>query len=135
MSISLVSNAKLNLALSINYKRSDGYHDISSIMQEIDLSNLDLGDPAKLLKSMMSGNIKDNKGLNYAIKNSDIVLPIFIFTPEQIGKQNDFRSNNAIQFMIESLKDVDTRSKGMGSKVHLFQGENNKVIKTVPIET
>ena len=37
MSISLVSNAKLNLALSINYKRSDGYHDISSIMQEIDL--------------------------------------------------------------------------------------------------
>ena len=37
MSISLVSNAKINLALSINYKRSDGYHDISSIMQEIDL--------------------------------------------------------------------------------------------------
>ena len=37
MSISLVSNAKLNLALSINYKRSDGYHDISSIIQEIDL--------------------------------------------------------------------------------------------------
>jgi len=37
MSISLVSNAKLNLALSINYKTSDGYHDISSIMQEIDL--------------------------------------------------------------------------------------------------
>ena len=37
MSISLVSNAKLNLALSINYKRSDDYHDISSIMQEIDL--------------------------------------------------------------------------------------------------
>ena len=37
MSISLVSNAKINLALSINYKKSDGYHDISSIMQEIDL--------------------------------------------------------------------------------------------------
>ena len=31
------SYAKINLALSINYKRSDGYHDISSIMQEIDL--------------------------------------------------------------------------------------------------
>ena len=37
MSVKLQSNAKINLALSINYKRSDGYHDISSIMQEIDL--------------------------------------------------------------------------------------------------
>ena len=35
-----------------------------NIMQEIDLNNLDLGDPAKLLQSMMSGNIKDHKGLN-----------------------------------------------------------------------
>ena len=37
MSISLVSNAKLNLALSINFQRPDGYHDISTLMQEIDL--------------------------------------------------------------------------------------------------
>ena len=36
MSIKLNSYAKLNLALSINYKRIDGYHDISSIIQEID---------------------------------------------------------------------------------------------------
>ena len=37
MSIKLNSNAKINLALSINYKRSDELHDISTIMQEIDL--------------------------------------------------------------------------------------------------
>ena len=37
MSINLRSHAKINLALSINYQRSDGYHDISSIMQEINL--------------------------------------------------------------------------------------------------
>ena len=37
MSIKLRSNAKINLALSINYKRSDEFHDISTIMQEIDL--------------------------------------------------------------------------------------------------
>ena len=73
--------------------------------------------------------IKDNKGLNFAIKNCDTVLPIFIFTPEQIGKQNDFKSNNAIQFMIESLKDVDSRLKEKGSKLHIFQGENKKVVK------
>jgi len=40
MSIKLISNAKINLALSINYKRADGYHDISSIMQEIDLHDI-----------------------------------------------------------------------------------------------
>jgi len=37
MSIKLYSNAKINLALSINYKRSDDMHDISTVMQEIDL--------------------------------------------------------------------------------------------------
>ena len=37
MSVNLRSYAKINLALSINHKREDGYHDISSIIQEIDL--------------------------------------------------------------------------------------------------
>ena len=40
MIIKLFSNAKINLALSINHKRADGYHDISSIMQEIDLCDI-----------------------------------------------------------------------------------------------
>ena len=40
MTIKLSSNAKINLALSINHKRADGYHDISSIMQEIDLCDI-----------------------------------------------------------------------------------------------
>jgi deoxyribodipyrimidine photo-lyase len=73
--------------------------------------------------------IKDNKGLNFAILTYDNITPIFIFTPEQIGKQNDYRSNNAIQFMIESLKDLDTRLKEVGSKLHIFKGENISVIK------
>jgi 4-diphosphocytidyl-2-C-methyl-D-erythritol kinase len=33
------SNAKINLALYINHKRSDGYHDISTLMQEINFSD------------------------------------------------------------------------------------------------
>ena len=47
--------------------------------------------------------ITDNTGLIECIKNSDTVYPIFIFTPEQI-KNNDFKSDNAVQFMITSLK-------------------------------
>ena len=37
MSIKLRSNAKINLALSINYKKPDEFHDISTIIQEINL--------------------------------------------------------------------------------------------------
>ena len=47
--------------------------------------------------------LTDNIGLLKACKNSDNVYPIFIFTPEQI-KKNDYKSSNAVQFMIESLK-------------------------------
>ena len=37
MPIKLKSPSKINIGLKINYKRDDGYHDISSLMQEIDL--------------------------------------------------------------------------------------------------
>ena len=37
MSIKLKSNAKINLGLKINHKRDDGYHNITTLMQEIDL--------------------------------------------------------------------------------------------------
>jgi deoxyribodipyrimidine photo-lyase len=73
--------------------------------------------------------IVDNLGLNYAMENYKNIIPIFIFTPEQIGEQNEFRSDNAIQFMIESLKDLDSKLKRKSSKLHIFQGENITVLK------
>ena len=69
----------------------------------------------------------DNKGINYCINNLENVIPIFIFTPEQVTDNNKFKSNNAIQFMIESLKDLDIELKKYNSKLHLFYGENNKI--------
>ena len=51
--------------------------------------------------------IRDNNALKYAINKFDNIVPIFIFTPEQITSQNKFRSDNAIQFMIESLKELN----------------------------
>ena len=49
-----------------------------------------------------SFRLKDNIGLINCLKESEEVIPIFIFTPEQI-KKNRYKSNNAVQFMIESL--------------------------------
>jgi len=36
------------------------------------------------------------------------VVPAFIFTPEQVDKKNNkFFSSNCVQFMVESLKDLN----------------------------
>ena len=38
------------------------------------------------------------------VKNND-VIPLFIFTPEQISN-NMYKADNAVQFMIESIEEV-----------------------------
>ena len=51
--------------------------------------------------------INDNIGLNYCMSMKDaIIYPIFIFTPEQIDK-NKYKSDNCVQFMIESLIELN----------------------------
>ena len=47
--------------------------------------------------------LNDNLGLIECYKKSNKVIPIFIFTPEQIEK-NSFFSSNSFQFMLESLE-------------------------------
>ena len=49
--------------------------------------------------------LKDNTALNHCIENSDIIYPIFIFTPEQIT-HNSYKSDNAVMFMVESLMEL-----------------------------
>jgi len=46
--------------------------------------------------------IIDNKGLNSLLENNDTIYPVFIFTPEQVTS-NKYKSSNAIQFMVQSL--------------------------------
>jgi deoxyribodipyrimidine photo-lyase len=55
----------------------------------------------------------DNLGLiAAAAKAKDAkasLVPLFILTPEQFTKQNPYRSENSIQFMLESLEDLDAQ--------------------------
>jgi len=74
--------------------------------------------------------LEDNLGFYYAIQNCKPVIPIFIFTPEQVVK-NDFKSENAIQFMIESLKELDLKLRKQKSKLYVFQGDNIKVLEKI----
>lgn len=74
--------------------------------------------------------LNDNNGLIVALKNSNKVIPIFIFTPEQIIN-NEYKSNNCIKFMIESLKCLDRELHKHKSKLYVFFGKPSNVIKSI----
>ncbi len=73
--------------------------------------------------------LADNIGLNRALEQSNLVIPCFIFDPAQVGQENEFKSVNAIQFMIESLQELDEQLQKKGSKLYLFYGHQAYVIK------
>lgn len=70
--------------------------------------------------------IQDNKGLKLMQDECEKIYTIFIFTPEQVSNANKYKSNNCVQFMIESLKDLDNNS---GGKIYFFYGHNNSIIQ------
>lgn len=71
--------------------------------------------------------LNDNTALIDALKNSNYVIPIFIFTPEQLTN-NPYKSDNCVQFMIESLEDLDKDLHKHDSKLFFFYGKPNKII-------
>jgi len=73
--------------------------------------------------------IQDNIGLNLAMEQCKKVYPIFIFTPEQVTDKNKFKSDNSVQFMIESLDDLRENIKKQGGHLNCYYGENNIIIK------
>jgi deoxyribodipyrimidine photo-lyase len=73
----------------------------------------------------------DNTALIAALKDSKSVIPIFIFTPQQIIN-NKYKSNNAIQFMIESLTELNNELKQTtNSRLFYFFGEPSKILKQI----
>ncbi len=74
----------------------------------------------------------DNTGLIRALNESTEVIPLFILTPNQISN-NKYKSSNAIQFMIESLYDLNHQIKSVNSKKNLWItfGEEILVIKRI----
>jgi len=63
----------------------------------------------------------DNTTLIEACKTFDIVIPIFIFTNKQINPaKNPYRSDNSVQFLCESLVDLDTKLRHYQSQLYIF---------------
>ena len=75
--------------------------------------------------------LNDNIGLIECFKKSDEVIPIFIFTPEQINK-NEYFSSNSFQFMLESLDELDNELKTKyKSQIHYYYGDNIKILNEI----
>ena len=72
--------------------------------------------------------LQDNTALIAALENSEEVIPAFIFDPRQIEK-NSYKSNNAIQFMIESLTDLDQQLGTKGGRLFVFCNTPEKTVE------
>ena len=68
--------------------------------------------------------VEDNTTLLSLQKVCSKVYPIFIFTPEQVTDKNKYKSENAVQFMIECLEDLNDQIK----QLYTFYGENIEVL-------
>ena len=73
--------------------------------------------------------IEDNTALFEAMKDFS-VSPVFIFSPEQI-KDNPYKSNNAVQFMVNSLRELSRAIEESGGQLRFFYGEPLNVITSL----
>jgi deoxyribodipyrimidine photo-lyase len=87
--------------------------------------------------------LDDNTALLNALKSSKTLIPCFIFDPRQIEcSNNEYKSNNALQFMIESLYDLEEQILSLGKSIdnnvfcrlYLFYGEQENVVSELLIK-
>ncbi len=75
--------------------------------------------------------LDDNTGLIKACSESSKVYPIFIVNIKQVSDNNPYKSSNAIQFMYESLKELETLTKNKLTVYHAINGSDIKIIKSI----
>ncbi|HLJ30889.1 MAG TPA: deoxyribodipyrimidine photo-lyase [Candidatus Babeliales bacterium] len=73
----------------------------------------------------------DNTALNAALVQSEHVIACFIFDPAQVGNTNAYKSNNAIQCMLQSLQELHDELHKQKGKLYFFYGKTEDVIKKV----
>ncbi len=73
--------------------------------------------------------LEDNLGLLGALQQSQRVVPVFVFDPRQIDRSlNTHFSENAFQFMSESLEELDKTLKNRGTRLYVGYGEAAAVL-------
>lgn len=74
--------------------------------------------------------IIDNKTINHLIENKIEFVSIFIGTPEQLEK-NEYKSDNSIRFMFESLRELEKEYKKINKKLYYFYGDTTDVLEEI----
>ena len=72
--------------------------------------------------------VHDNVGLREAAAICDQLYTCFIFTPDQVGTANPYRSQTSIQFMIESLDELAAEIRTLGGNLGVFYGHQTQVL-------
>jgi len=75
--------------------------------------------------------ISDNTALSDALNRSDKVYTCFIFDPRQITDKNEYKSQNAVQFMLNSIKTLKKSLQKKGGQLALFNGNSDEVIASI----
>jgi deoxyribodipyrimidine photo-lyase len=66
-----------------------------------------------------------------AAKTGAQILPVFIFTPEQVTEKNPLKSDPSVQFMLQSLKELSTELRQEHTRLILLFGETVKMIASL----
>lgn len=71
----------------------------------------------------------DNYGLRKMAKYCDVIVPVFIFTPQQISVANKYRSLAAIQFMLAALEFLEASIRQMKGRLYYFYGDTSTIVR------
>lgn len=69
----------------------------------------------------------DNTGLIKSLQESKNVIPLFIFTPTQVSNKNKYKSSNSIQFMVDSLFDLNLQIREINKKCRLWTTYDDEI--------
>lgn len=73
--------------------------------------------------------LEDNTGLLLALRESEQVLPAFIFDPRQVDRQqNPYFSEPAFHFLLASLNELDETLRKRGASLRIFFGEPAEIV-------
>ena len=75
--------------------------------------------------------VQDNTALARAVRECDEVFCCFIIDPVQAGSQNEYRSENQIAFMRESLEDLQAQYEKVGGTLQVLSGEPSAVLANI----
>ena len=79
--------------------------------------------------------ISDHRPLLEAVRAAkeigSAVIPIFVFTPAQVGKSAPVRSLMSIACMFQCLRELDADLQAIGSELYCFYGEESDVLRDI----